>query len=75
MMWWYGGMPGWGALMMVGTGLTLVAVLVLAVFMAVRLRRADPRRLLAERFARGEIDEQEYRHGLDVLGEPLGPVR
>ncbi|MBW0115090.1 SHOCT domain-containing protein [Pseudonocardia abyssalis] len=26
--------------------------------------------MLAERFARGEIDEQEYRMRLDVLQEP-----
>jgi putative membrane protein len=28
-----------------------------------------PEELLAERFARGEIDEDEYRHRLDVLTE------
>jgi len=33
----------------------------------------DPARLLAERFARGEIDEVEYAHRLSVirLGPPL----
>lgn len=34
-----------------------------------------PERLLAERFARGEIGEDEYRRRLDVLrndGRPLG---
>jgi uncharacterized membrane protein len=33
----------------------------------------DPARLLAERFARGEIDEAEYAHRLSVirLGPPL----
>ncbi|WAL64577.1 SHOCT domain-containing protein [Amycolatopsis cynarae] len=29
--------------------------------------RPTPEQLLAERFARGEIDEQEYRRGLEVL--------
>jgi len=29
--------------------------------------RPDPERMLAERFARGEIDEQEYRQRLQVL--------
>jgi putative membrane protein len=28
----------------------------------------DPRRILAERYARGEIDEAEYRQRLNVLG-------
>jgi putative membrane protein len=27
----------------------------------------SPEQLLAERFARGEIDEEEYRHRLEVL--------
>lgn len=30
---------------------------------------ADPERLLAERFARGELDEDEYRRRLAVLRE------
>ena len=30
---------------------------------------ADPERTLAERYARGEIDEDDYRHRLDVLRE------
>ena len=36
-------------------------------------RRADdasPERVLAERFARGEIDEEEYHRRLDVLLTP-----
>ncbi|MHB9857451.1 SHOCT domain-containing protein [Streptomyces sp. YIM S03343] len=32
-----------------------------------------PEELLAERFARGEIDEDEYRRRLDVLRETAGP--
>ena len=38
-------------------------------------RRSDdgsPERVLAERFARGEIDEEEYRRRLDVLLGPPG---
>lgn len=36
--------------------------------------RPAPEQLLAERFARGEIDEREYRHGLEVLrGEHHAP--
>lgn len=37
---------------------------------------SDPESLLAERFARGEIDEEEYRHRLDVLRHARStPVR
>ena len=34
---------------------------------------AHPERTLAERYARGEIDEDEYRHRLDVLREATRP--
>ena len=30
--------------------------------------RRSPEQILAERFARGEIDEDEYAHSRDVLG-------
>ncbi|ANP51659.1 putative membrane protein [Streptomyces griseochromogenes] len=33
-----------------------------------------PEQLLAERFARGEIDEDEYHRRLTVLGETTGDV-
>ncbi|MFE7589064.1 SHOCT domain-containing protein [Kitasatospora sp. NPDC057512] len=32
-----------------------------------------PEQLLAERFARGEIDAEEYRHRLDTLRSAFGP--
>ncbi|GAA3515055.1 SHOCT domain-containing protein [Actinocatenispora rupis] len=77
MMHWYGpGMGPWGyglmgVTMVLFWALVLAAVAVL-VRMLVRGRAAHhdgstPERVLAERFARGEIDEQEYRHRLDVL--------
>jgi putative membrane protein len=78
MMWWCGpGMNGWGfALMAVGTPL-FWALIVLGVIAAVRYlltggdrlleERPTPEDLLAERFARGEIDEQDYHRRLDVL--------
>ena len=80
MMWGYAGMPGWGGvLMMIGTGLFWLAIVAVVGVAALRLSRRgtgpDPQRLLAERFARGEIDEQEYKHGLDVLHEPPRAVR
>jgi putative membrane protein len=31
--------------------------------------RSDPERILAQRYAAGQIDEQEYRHRLQVLRE------
>jgi putative membrane protein len=36
--------------------------------------RADPRALLAERYARGEIETDEYRQRLDTL-EEIGGAR
>ena len=79
MMWWYGnGISGWGmALMMIGDVL-LWAVLILAGVALIRYltagnrtmefrTRPTPEQLLAERFARGEIDEQEYHQRLDTL--------
>ena len=35
--------------------------------------RPTPEQVLAERFARGEIDEDEYRHRLDVLHHTPAP--
>jgi putative membrane protein len=64
------GWGGWiaGAVMMLIFWAGLAAVILLA------LRRPgggstphDPERILAERFARGEIDEEEYQHRLRVL--------
>jgi putative membrane protein len=39
-----------------------------------REERATPEDLLAERLARGEIDEQEYRQRLDTLHGTSGPA-
>ncbi|MFB7666208.1 SHOCT domain-containing protein [Kitasatospora sp. NPDC056138] len=36
--------------------------------------RPEPEQLLAERFARGEIDADEYRHRLEVLRSGSGPT-
>ena len=76
-MFWYGaGMNGWGyALMTISMvlfwGLVIFGVVALVRFLArddqQRTTRATPERLLADRFARGEIDEHEYQHGVDVL--------
>ena len=77
MMWWYGpGLNGWVFALM-GVGMVLFwTLIVLGVIAVARFltggdrlpaARPTPEELLAERFARGEIDEQEYRERLDVL--------
>lgn len=88
MMWWYGpGMSGWGyALMAVGTilfwALLILAGIALARYLRTGTERTPqmrqhptPDQLLAERFARGEIDEQEYRQRLDTLHHTFGSLR
>ena len=85
MMWWYGnGMGAWGYLVMTTSlvlfwGLAIFAVIALARYIARPTHPANPRppapaesspeHLLAQRFAQGEIDEQDYRQRLDVLCE------
>jgi len=82
MMYWPGGggWGGWGFGLM-GIGMLLVWVLVIVglVILIRYLVRGDrrsaptpaapptPERILAERFARGEIDEEEYHRRLDTL--------
>ena len=77
MMWYAPGTSGWGfALMTVGTVLSW-ALIIFGVIVIVRhpTARGDRRRkvrpppyeLLAERFARGDIDEPEYHQRLDAL--------
>ena len=78
---WYGsGMSGWGyALMTISMVLFWGAVIAGIVLLVRHFGRSGqqtpappsqppaPEQLLAERFARGEIDEQEYRQRLAVL--------
>lgn len=87
-MYWYGsGMSGWGyALMTISMVLFWGAVIVGIVALVRHFgrgsgqappppsQRASPEQLLAERFARGEIDEEEYRRRLAALqgfGQPV----
>ena len=84
-MWWYGpGVGGWGMALM-GIGMVLFwALIIFGLIAVVRYLqaaggrapevRATPEELLAERFARGEIDEQEYRRRLDTLHGTSGPA-
>ncbi|QGN33936.1 SHOCT domain-containing protein [Microlunatus sp. Gsoil 973] len=85
MHWWYGGMSAWGYAMM-GLGMALflvVVVLLVALLRALRgsrWRAADrlsgrqnPEDILAERFARGEISEQQYQEALRTLAGHAAP--
>jgi putative membrane protein len=57
---------GWGG-WLVSTAMMLIVIGGLAAVIVVALRRGadagpyDPERILAERFARGDIDEDEYQ--------------
>lgn len=81
MMWWdHGGGWGWGDWLamtaLMGVLWAAVAVAVLAVLRgapwADRGRSGRAADVLAERFARGELDEDEYRHRLSVLRGDAG---
>jgi putative membrane protein len=77
MMWWYGnGMGGWGYALMMVSNVLFWSLIIFGVVAVVRyLARGDraagprltPEQLLAERFARGEIDEEEYHQRLTTL--------
>ena len=73
MMWSWNGASWWWWFLMSGGMLLFWGVVAWVVFEIVRDDRAagtsppDPDAILAARFARGEIDEDEYRARLDVL--------
>jgi len=85
MMGWYVGdhMTGWGWAGMAISTLLFVALLVLGGAVLVRLARQpdrtaaprSPEQLLADRFARGEITEEEYRQRLATLRDTGVPSR
>ena len=68
-----GGWMGWWWVFMPILFIALVAVSIWAVVALTRSRpgdrgpRHDPQQILAERFARGEIDEAEYRRRVAIL--------
>jgi putative membrane protein len=73
-MYWHGGaMGGWGFAWMLFNALVLWALLAAGGLLLWRALRGPepagdpPERLLAQRFARGEIDDDEYRRRLDVI--------
>jgi putative membrane protein len=84
MMYWGNGMSGWGiALMTVSNllfwGLAIAGAVVLVRYLGQHApasrpaqQRWTPEQVLADRFARGEIDEDEYARRLQVLrGAPV----
>jgi len=85
MMYWGNGMSGWGVLFMTIGNLLFWGLLVAGIVLLVRyLGRTGqapsdtahgptPQRLLAERYARGEIDDEEYTRRLHVLNTPPPP--
>jgi putative membrane protein len=82
MMYWGSGMGGWGMVLMTVSTLLFWAMVIAGVFALVRYagrggqagaptgHRLTPQQLLAERFARSEIDEDEYLRRMQVLGGP-----
>jgi putative membrane protein len=80
MMYWGDGMSGFGMALMALNTLLFWGLVIAGVFLLVRhfgrgaqagtssSPRPAPQQLLAERFARGEIDEDEYSRRLRVLG-------
>ena len=69
MMWWGGGNWIWGTLMMIGVWGSLAALCYFALrtMMPSRPRARD---VLDERFARGELSEDEYRRTREMIERP-----
>jgi len=76
---WYGWdhMSGWGWFTMTVSSVLLIALVVAGIVALARVGQQppsapptrSPEELLAERFARGEIGEEEYRSRLSALTE------
>ncbi|SDM28194.1 putative membrane protein [Lentzea albidocapillata subsp. violacea] len=81
MMFWYGnGMSGWGYVLMTVSMVLFWALVIGGVVAVVRYLGREtrssftspqhtPEQILAERFARGDVDEEEYRRRLAALRE------
>ncbi len=86
MMYWGNGMGGWGMVLMTVSSLLFLALVIVGIVVLVRYLGRDaqrsqpvgheptPQQTLAQRFARGDIDEEEYTRRLQVLGPPT-PTR
>lgn len=69
-MWHWNGMGPWAWVVMVAFWIAVIALVVWAVRSAATTGRPDPDqalRILDERFARGEIDQQEYEERRRIL--------
>jgi putative membrane protein len=83
MHWWY--VSGWGSVLTAVSMVVFWGLVVGAIVLIVRAvgadststppADADPRQILAQRFARGEIDETDYRNRLAALRASPTPVR
>jgi putative membrane protein len=81
MMFWYDHDMGWWGYAGMGIGMVLFWALIVAGIVALvmyvvgdkRNQQAppSPNQILAERFARGEISETEYRDRLAILRDPV----
>jgi putative membrane protein len=82
---WYVGdhMTGWGWFGMTLSSVLFVALLVFGAVLLIRYTRREeppavprsPEQILAERFARGELTEDQYRQQLAVLRDTGAPSR
>jgi putative membrane protein len=84
MMYWGDGMGGWGMVLMSVSGLLFWGLIIASIVWLVRSmsrtgqagpaagQPPTPQQVLADRFARGEIDEEEYRRRLQVLDTAPG---
>ena len=80
MMYYGNGMGGWGMVLMTVSSLLFWTLVIAGIVALVRHTGRDarrsglllpgptPQRTLAERFARGDIDEEQYTRRLQVLG-------
>ena len=82
MMWWYGGHWAFWQAGLMWTGMIIFWGLLLWAMYALlsasrgsggRNRRDEPRRILDERLARGEISPEEYRRLRDLLRADAAP--
>ena len=86
MMYGYGnGMSGWGYVLMIAALLVVVGLVATGVLVVIRsgaaarrpatdlMRSQEAERILEQRFARGEVDQDEFRSRMDVLRSNVKP--